>query len=306
MEIIDDFGLPVALIGPDEWEAQPWLEAGALVALVRMQDPPESLREELTERGFLCKPSTVTWLSRLGASEEEFLRGLPRKSREPIVRAQRRIEREGLREVIEEPVSPEHLDSFLTLYEEQVGRMRYGVAFARRFQETILHGPEKYFGVFLLEGDELVGGCVALECPDESAIRVRWSAVTDRARAASLPRALYRTAMRVAREKGCTWGTLGDDPNLYGHLAQPGLFTFKAQMGFQAVPSQDFADPMGCDEADLVLSLDLLTDPVLALTYAGSGRALRSCVVSRSRVDVQWHSAPFLAGTVVQPPGLLR
>jgi GNAT superfamily N-acetyltransferase len=188
--------------------------------------------------------------------------------------------------------------------------MRYGVAFARRFRTTILEGPEKYFGVFLYRADELIGGCLALECPDESAIRIRWSAVTEPARRAGYPRALYCTAMQQAREKGYEWATLGDDPNLYGHLAQPGLFTFKSRMGFEAVASQDFADPGAWDEADLVLSLDKLSDPALMLEYAdgtglGTGRSarhlLRARLVVGSPVDVQQFSAEFLSGTVVGP-----
>ncbi|MGW1072900.1 hypothetical protein [Streptomyces sp. NPDC002537] len=308
MEIIDDFGLPVALITPDELTAEPWKGTEETVAVVRMTDPPEELRPELTRRGFVCKPSTLTWLARLGAHEEEFLRTLPHKSRQYVRRARRHIDAHGLCEVVEDRVSAASADAFLTLYEEQVARMRYGFAFARRHREAILHGPEKYFGVFLFDDDALVGGCIALESPDERAIRIRFSAVTDRERATGVPRALYCTAMRTARDKGHEWATLGDDPNLYGHIAQPGLFTFKARMGFQAVPSQDFADPHGCDEADLVLSLDRLSDPSLMLEYSGgahgaAGHALRSRLVSGTAVDVRQYTAAFLTGAAVSAPG---
>ncbi|BFU45610.1 hypothetical protein KRMM14A1004_38470 [Krasilnikovia sp. MM14-A1004] len=39
---------------------------------------------------------------------------------------------------------------------------------------------------------------------------------------------------------GFAHAMLGDEPNLYGHLTQPGLLVFKADSGFIAVPSQDF------------------------------------------------------------------
>ncbi|RLV04332.1 hypothetical protein CTZ27_10185 [Streptomyces griseocarneus] len=323
MEIIDDFGLPVALVTPADLPAEPWRGMTESVAIVRMTDPPHALRPGLTRRGFVCKPSTVTWLAPLGEHEGEFLRTLPHKSRQYVRRARRHIAAHGLREVVEDRISPASVDKFLTLYEDQVARMRYGVAFARRNRETILHGPQKYFGVFLFDRDELVGGCIALECPDERAARIRFSAVTDRERAAGVPRALYCTAMRVAREKDYAWATLGDDPNLYGHIARPGLFTFKARMGFRAVPSQEFGDPYGCDEADLVLSLDRLSDPTLMLEYlerpeygapdSGTaahgptgGGTLRSCVIARAPVDTRDYSARFLAATVVRPPGPAR
>ncbi|MFF7726717.1 GNAT family N-acetyltransferase [Streptomyces sp. NPDC008001] len=309
MEITDDFGLPVAMIGPDELSSAPWRRSGAArAAVVRMPAPPPELYGALARRGFVRKPSTVTWRAALGASEEEFLARLPRKTRQHVHRARRLIAREGLREAVEDRITPESLDRFLALYEDRVSRMPYGVAFARRHRENILYGPEKYAGVFLYRGDALEGGALVLECPEEGAVRVRWSAVTEAARRASLPRQLYCTTMRVAREKGYAWATLGDDPNLYGHIARPGLFTFKARMGFEAVPSQDFADPAGFDEADLVLSLEALTDPVLMLGYAddGPGRALRSHVVSASGtgLDAGPYTAAFLSGApAVRPPG---
>ncbi|MEV0483390.1 GNAT family N-acetyltransferase [Streptomyces sp. NPDC050508] len=312
MEIVDDFGLPVASIRPEDLEEDlaPWTGLDRSVAVVRMMNPPPETWEELARRGFVRKPATLTWLARLGASEDSFLAGIPHKSRQYVHRARRRMVAEGVREVVEDRVSAEHLDPFLDLYEDRIAAMRYGVAFARRFRTTILEGPEKYFGVFLYRADELIGGCLALECPDESAIRIRWSAVTEPARRAGYPRALYCTAMQQAREKGYEWATLGDDPNLYGHLAQPGLFTFKSRMGFEAVASQDFADPGAWDEADLVLSLDKLSDPALMLEYAdgtglGTGRSarhlLRARLVVGSPVDVQQFSAEFLSGTVVGP-----
>ncbi|MCC3768942.1 GNAT family N-acetyltransferase [Streptomyces sp. UNOC14_S4] len=308
MEIIDDFGLPVALVTPDDLPAEPWRGLEQAVAVVRMTDPPPALRPELTRRGFVCKPATLTWLAPLGEDEGAFLRTLPHKSRQYVRRARRHNVILGLREVVEDRISPANFDAFLTLYEDQVARMRYGVAFARRNRDTVLHGPQKYFGVFLFDQEELVGGCVALESPDERAIRIRFSAVTDRERAAGVPRALYCTAMRVARDKGFAWATLGDDPNLYGHIARPGLFTFKARMGFRAVPSQEFGDPHPWDEADLVLSLDRLSDPTLMLEYGTpadgpSGSSLRSCLIARAPVDVRDFSAEFLTGTVVRPPG---
>jgi GNAT superfamily N-acetyltransferase len=322
LEIIDDFGLPVAAIEPGDLarEPAPWTRLDRPVAVVRMTNPPPGTWDELARRGFVRKPATLTWLAPLQADEDAFLAGLPRKSRQYVHRARRRMAAQGVREVVEDRVSADSLGRFLDLYEEQVAEMRYGVAFARRFSTAILEGPEKYFGVFLYRAEELVGGCLALECPGESAIRIRWSAVTPPARKAGYPRAVYCAAMRVAREKGYTWATLGDDPNLYGHLAQPGLFTFKTRMGFEAVASQDFADTGAWDEADLVVSLEALSGPALMLEYAdrtglgsraetGSGigagglprHRLRARLVIDARVDVQQFSAPFLSGVVVEP-----
>ncbi|MEV8534447.1 GNAT family N-acetyltransferase [Streptomyces sp. NPDC051211] len=304
MRVIDEHGLSVALIEPGELAAEPWATADPHIDVVRMQNPPAELWPELDARGFIRKPEMLTWLARLRSDEDEFLARLETKARQDIRRSQRRAA-EALREVVQDRVEPETLDRFLTLYEERVAGMQYGVPYARRHREAVLHGPQKYFAVFAFEGEELVGGCLVLECPDEDAIRIRFSAVSESWRKSSLARTLYFAAMRTARLKGYLWATLGDEPNLYGHLTQAGLFAFKVNMGFEAIASQEFADPTGCDEADLVLNLTALNDPCLILGYSPEpdGPALTGHLITEAGADARKFSAPFLAKTELRPPG---
>jgi GNAT superfamily N-acetyltransferase len=282
----------------------PWTRAAEPIDVVRIPDPPPELWGSLASRKFIRKPNTLTWLARLGPDENGYLARLSKKPRQLVRRAQRAASDKGLLEVVEDRVEARTLDQFLALYEDRVAQLRYGVAYGARHREAVLNGPPKYFGVFCYaDGGELAGGCLVLECPEEDAIRIRFSAVTEEWRRASLSRALYLTAMRVARDKGYTWATLGDEWNLYGHITEPGLFTFKAEMGFEAVASQDFADPTGTDEADLILRLGTLSDPSLVLGYAGTGEAevnrLHGHVFSGSSLDAGRYSAPFLSGVTV-------
>ncbi|MER5639480.1 GNAT family N-acetyltransferase [Kitasatospora sp. NPDC002227] len=298
MKVIDEHGLSVGLIEPAELPGRPWLSAGQHIDVVRMLRPPADAVPELAEHGFVVKPEMLTWLARLGSDEDEFLARLETRPRQDIRRAQRRAG--VLREVVQDQVEPETLDRFLALYEERVAAMKFGVPYAKRHRETVLNGPQKYFGVFAFDGEELVGGCLVAECPEVSAIRIRFSAVDEYWRTtASLARTLYFTAMRTARSKGYTWATLGDEPNLYGHLTQIGLFSFKVQTGFEAVPSQDFGDPTGCDEADLVLGLTALNDPCLILGYPPrphADRKLRGYLMTADESLPRKFRADFLEG----------
>ncbi|WP_328928110.1 GNAT family N-acetyltransferase [Streptomyces sp. NBC_00190] len=309
MKMIDEHGLSVALIEATDLTAEPWLSSDQHIDVVRMLKPPADVWDDLTARGFIRKPEMLTWLARLEPDEDQFLARLDNKSRQDIRRAQRRAAG-SLREVVQDQVDAEALDRFLTLYEERVAGMQFGVPYARRHREAVLHGPQKYFAHFAFDGDEMVGGCLVLECPEEDAIRIRFSAVSESWRKSSLARTLYFAAMQTARRKGYTWATLGDEPNLYGHLTQAGLFSFKVNMGFTAVPSQDFADPTGCDEADLVLSLTALNDPCLILGYAhpseGADRALDGILITESDIDANKFSAPFLATMETRSPGAPR
>ncbi|MFG2294926.1 GNAT family N-acetyltransferase [Streptomyces sp. NPDC048603] len=308
MKVIDEHGLSVALIEPAELAAAPWLTAADHIDVVRMQNPPGELAPELAAGGFIRKPEMLTWLARLGPDEDGFLARLETKPRQDIRRSQRRAAA-ALREEVQDRVDAGTLDRFLSLYEERVAGMQYGVPYARRHRESVLHGPQKYFAVFAFEGEELVGGCLVLECPDEDAIRIRFSAVSESWRRHSLARTLYFSAMRTARLKGYAWATLGDEPNLYGHLTQAGLFSFKVNMGFEAVPSQAFADPTGCDEADLVLNLTALNDPCLILGYsgpAGAEQPLTGHLITEGGIDDRKFAAPFLNAVELRSPGSPR
>ncbi|WAU81177.1 hypothetical protein O1Q96_16170 [Streptomyces sp. Qhu-G9] len=109
--------------------------------------------------------------------------------------------------------------------------------------------------------------------------------------------------MQIARAKGYRWISLGDDANLFAHVATAGLREFKVGMGFHCVPSQDFHDPKGIDEADLIFDLARFTDPVGILGYASSDpedRSLHAHVQSDRPTDLQVFQLPFLA-----PPTLM-
>ncbi|MQY12353.1 hypothetical protein SRB5_24860 [Streptomyces sp. RB5] len=303
MEIRDLYGLALAVVGPDELAAEPWTRAPEHIDVVRLPEPPAGA----LPAGFVRKPASVTWAAELGADEESFLARLDRRGRRDIRRSRERARDAGLRQVTEEPVSEATLDAFLGLYEERVGDMRFGVPFALGYRDAVLHGPEKFFGVFAWEGDELVGGTLVLERPGADTAVLRFSAVSAKWRKASLARALYTAAMDVARAKGYRWATLGNEPNLLGHLTRPGLLVFKTDLGFAAVPAQDFADPQLTDEADLILSLAALDDPTLILGYADqedpADRRLAGYLIREAPVDAAVYTVPFLTAMHQRRPG---
>ncbi|BFU47396.1 GNAT family N-acetyltransferase [Krasilnikovia sp. MM14-A1004] len=305
MEIIDRFGLSVALVAPEAVADAPWRLAERPIDVVRVADPPADLRPVLTGAGFVVKPTMLTWVAPLEPTEEEFLLRLDTKARQDVRRAQRRAGDAGLRLRVEQPVTGATFDRFLALYEERVAEMPHGVAFANRHRDAVL-GSDQYFAVLLEDGGDLAGGTIVLESPDVDGVRMRFSAVTESWRRFSLARVLYFAAMRTAREKGYSFATLGDEPNLYGHLTQPGLFSFKVGSGFAAVASQDFGDPLGDDLADLVLRLTTLSDPSLILGYAdavGPERRLHGHLVATGAIDPRPYAAPFLTGLTLHTPG---
>ncbi|MGX6601658.1 GNAT family N-acetyltransferase [Micromonosporaceae bacterium Da 78-11] len=305
MEITEFHGLSIARITPGDLSDRPWASSREHIDVVRLPDPPAGAWTELAEAGFIRKPAWLSWIAELRDDEGDFLSRLDAKARQDIRRAHKRAEQD-LELVVHDRLDAATVDRFLELYRHQVADMTYGVAIACQQRDRLLSGDEKYFGVFALQAGEMVGGCLVLECPDQEAVRIRFSAVTDRWRRDSLARTLYFAAMRTARTKGYRWATLGDEPNLYGHLTKAGLFPFKVKMGFHCVPAQDFHDKSAADEADLVLRLDHLCDPCLILGYdpdSTTGRELMAHVIADPPADLRRYAAPFLSGVHERPLG---
>lgn len=306
MEITDQHGLAIAEIAVDEVAGAPWRHPSRHIDVVRVLEPTGHW-DELAASGFIHKPELLSWMAELGPNEDEFLSRLDTKARQDIRRAQHRATA-ALRLVVHDTFEPDLLDRFLALYRERVEAMAYGITIACRFRDRIIDGrPDRYFGVFAMDGNEIAGGCLVRECPAEgNAVRIRFSAVAERWRTASLARTLYFAAMRVARDKGFKWVTLGDEPNLYGHLTKAGLFPFKVAMGFRAVPSQDNFDDEGRDIADLVLPGAKLSGPGLMLGYAPGrhrDRLLTAHLISDTALNTRRFAAPFLAGVELRRPG---
>jgi GNAT superfamily N-acetyltransferase len=272
MEIREEFGLQVATATADEALAA--VETNQLptdASVLRVLDPPPAAWHELAAAGFVRKPIWLTWIAPTPSSDEDYVARLDRKARQDMRRARVRADAAGLRIEVQQPIDADSLESFLSLYENRVEQMEFGFAFALNFREKFLTDDNE-LAVLAFEGDRIVGGVLCLQTPEEEAVRLRFSAVEPRWRVHSLARLLYWQAFRATRERGFRWVTLGNDPNLYGHVAKPGLLSFKRSLGFRPAPAVSFGKGYAGDAADLVLSLHQLTDPSVILGYGESDR----------------------------------
>lgn len=279
MLVHDDMGLSIAEADPGEALAA--CRDGALppAALLRVVDPPAGTWAELAQAGFIRKPAWITWYAPAPGSAEQYLRRLLRKDRQDVARAVRRVEAAGLRVRLDQPVGAPLLDAFFELYDAQIAAMDHGVPFAHRSRDAILAGAGT-FAVAAFDADGLAGACICTEDPAVDAVRIRFSAIRPSWRSAGLARVLYLRAALVAGERGFRWVTLGNEPNLYGHVAKPGLLTFKAGLGFRPVPAGRFGADRAGDVADRLLSLATLTDPTVMLGYTAQPDVLVSYAFS--------------------------
>jgi len=300
--IEDAFGLRIAVMDAERAAAGGWRSVGDDVDLVRVREPADAARPALEAAGFVVKPSWVTWLAPTLGSEAEFVSRVPGVERRTIINARRAIGEHDIR--LDEPgrLDEAVLDEFLALYRRQVGDMRYGVPFAVRERDALLAAADDHLIVRAQAGATLIGGCVCRLRPELSTLQIRYSATDADARRLGLVRLLYLRAFDAARQLGLDRLVLGNDPSIFGHIVKPGLFRFKARLGFSAVPSQAFIAEGGTNEADLVLRLGSLTDPTLVLGYPPvSGAGLRMEILTDdATLDPRPYRASFVSDVRVR------
>jgi hypothetical protein len=298
MELTEVHGMRFALADIDEAVRTEWSPYRDRVDVVRVENPASDRWPELRAAGFVPKPMWVMWVADPLGSEDEYLAGLATQERSNIRRAKRKLDANGLKVSIRD-IDPALYDVFLRLYEDRIAEMRHGWAVATEQREVILSDAGNHFAVCVHQDAELVGCCVARLDKDKDMVRIRFSAVDVPGREASLARAFFMAVIQVAREIGHGSVSLGSDPNLYGHIAKPGLLGFKSRLGFGAHPSHHLDPLIGNDQADLPLGLSRLGDPAIVLGYADEVPTDRLRLEAFSEVgdiDLREYRAKFLHG----------
>ncbi|MEV0607437.1 hypothetical protein AB0I61_13820 [Polymorphospora rubra] len=271
MQTTELVGLRMATVDVREALTTDWSRHQTDVDLVRVDRPEPDTWPDLAAAGFVVKPDRVTWLAETGTDERDFLSRISRKEREGVAKARRAVAAAELT-WRRTPLDEAGWHAFLGLYTDAVSRLRNGLPVAGAHWDTINAKLDRFFLLGAYRGGELRGAAIGEFCPEVGVTRLRFSAVAGEQRNASLSRIIYLEAVRAAREAGYARVTLGNDPNLYGHLVMPGLFAFKARLGFVPVPST-LVDPAdGWDVADLLLSMKPLTDPAFMLGYPATGK----------------------------------
>ncbi|MFI1195245.1 GNAT family N-acetyltransferase [Micromonospora sp. NPDC020750] len=267
MHVRDDYGLTIA--EADAQQALAAHRAGDLppVALIRVPAPPRDAWADLARAGFVRKPSWLSWRAPTPRSVDDYAARLARKARQDLRRAIDRAAGADVHIEVHQTLSGDQLDPFLALYENRVNGMRFGFSFAGSMRAGMIDNP-RTFGVFAYEKGKLVGGCLCREYPEDNSVWLLFSAVESRWREHSLARVIYLHAFEETGRRGCPEVTMGNDPNLYGHVAKPGLFLFKTRLGFEPVPAKPIGRAPAGDCADLLLSVGALTTPVVVLGYA--------------------------------------
>jgi hypothetical protein len=260
----------IALASVAEALDRDWHDPALDIDIVRVRLTDLARREELEAAGFLVKPSWISWLAPLTASATAFQARLPAKERKSHRYAARVAENSGIVLRVLPAVGEQDLQDFLRLYDRQIAGMAHGVNHARRQERHLLRHLSTLLGVFAYADGTLTGGCLGWLRPEQSMVQLRFSAVADAARQGMLSRLMYTAAFDAARERGFAWASLGNDPSLLGHTAQPGLFGFKARLGFAPVPAQTLPPQVTGDEAELVVHMRALAQPSLSVAYRGT------------------------------------
>lgn len=267
MKIIAAGGLRTVLVDSSEALTRDWQDRATDADLIKVRDPDPALWKDLDNSGFTVTPSWVNWVAPLHGSEGEFTGRVSSGERRNIRLGQRYIEENGISLTIQQGVSSAAVEEFLNLNDSQLQRMPRGINYARKQQRQILAERDELLGVFAHYEGQLIAGCLSWIRSEYSLLQLKFSASEPSGRQSRLVRGMYMHAFQAAREIGLTWTSLGNDPALFGHTTQPGLFTFKSRLGFVPIPSRALTRNGMVNEADLYLSLGSLTEPSILLGY---------------------------------------
>ncbi|MEU1493027.1 hypothetical protein ABZ456_22545 [Streptomyces sp. NPDC005776] len=267
MEITEQDGIVIASIGPDEAEHRAWERVEQPpIDVVRLLDHERTDAADRARLGFLTRPRWVNWWAPVGASDEEFTARVSGTERRNIRLGRQAIQAEELRLSVVPGLEEDVLDEFLVVYDEQISGMARGKNYARRSRDRLLEDRSEFVSVCVYAGPVMVVGSIWWIRPSESLLQMRFSAASPSARSSRVMRAAYVEAFRFARESGLSYVSLGNDPSLFGHVVQPGLFNFKSRLGFSVIPSAVLDASLGGNFADKFLSLRALSDPALVVT----------------------------------------
>ncbi|MGW1614319.1 GNAT family N-acetyltransferase [Streptomyces sp. NPDC002285] len=267
MEIAELDHVVVATVNRDEAEEHAWKNSDVPVDIVRLAESDGLDEATLTALGFVARPRWINWCAPLRDSAAEFEAALSGTERRNIRLGRRFVQDEGLHVSVRVGLTPQLVDEFLVLYERQIEAMPRGKNFARRWRDRLLAAGHEHVSVCVYEGARMIVGSLWWMRPGQSLLQMRFSAASADARLSRVMRVAYMEAFHFARESGLAFASLGNDPSLFGHVVQPGLFTFKSRFGFAPVPSQILDPKLAGEHADRFLTLRSLSDPALVVTW---------------------------------------
>lgn len=269
MEIVEKDDLVIALVERDEIDGRPLPPPPGApeIDVLRLVDSEKLDEATLDRLGFVARPEWINWVAPVGGSQAEFLAGLSRAGRSNVVASQRALDGAGLRVEVCDGLGEAFFEEFLGLYDAQVARMPRGRNFARRWKDRLLEARSEMVTVAAYSATGMAAGAIWWVRAPESMLQLRFSAVSEDRRVATTVRALYLHALQAARQRGLRHASLGNDPALFGHVVQPGLYTFKARFGFTPIPSVPVDPRLWGEFADRFLTLRRLADPSLVVTW---------------------------------------
>lgn len=288
MEIRERDGLVLAVASSEEIKGQEWLDLYRSVDIVRLREGDHLGEEERSRHGFITRPQWVNWWCRLADSEADFVADLTATERRNIRLGRKAIRDDSLRIEVRECLTERTLDQFLTVYDEQVSGMPRGKNYAARFRDEMLSNSTEYVTVCTYSGTSMEVGSIWWMRPHESVLQMRFSAARPDARSGRVMRTVYLDALQYARENGYEYGSLGNDPSLFGHIVQPGLFNFKSRLGFTPVPAGTLAPQLAGVFTEKVMSLRSLSDPslVTSLSEEGASQAPWPQAIENKKLDL--------------------
>jgi hypothetical protein len=201
------------------------------VDLIRVASPGRSDRAILHEdRGYFEKSEKLTWRMPV-SSFDDYLASLNSKDRSRI---KSKLSKSETVSAQWKPLTVSNFKTFYDLYERSVlskerGRQALDPDWAEKKRSL---QPYKLLLYRSGPGGQAIGGAIIKTDPNLLLVTIAYAAYLPEARSHDLGVRTFAEALKHAKANSYQELSHGYDSNLYGHYLSPGLFEFKAGLGF--------------------------------------------------------------------------
>ena len=207
------------------------------------------IKKCIVNNNFFLLPNNITYVRQTQSFEsiiESLSKNKKKKIRKLLKNFEKLQEEKNLQIILEDQVSQELFDKWFKLYTRCLSEKERGVLLLNKKWPTIDIDTCTKMGVFVLQGDEVVGGIVGRSFDKNSWIdrrfSISYSAIDKDFKSTGINDYINLLIIELAYKNNFKLISRGKDTNLYGKHLSSGIPIFKCSLGYEIIPYKSKPD----------------------------------------------------------------
>lgn len=214
------------------------------IEMIEIENFDINLIEEFkVKNNFFLIPNYVTYLRETQSFDfiiESLSKNKKKKIRKVLKIFEEVKEEKNLKIIIEEQVSQELFDKWFNLYIQCLSEKERGILLLNKKWPTIDIDKCTKMGVFVLQGDRVIGGIIGRSFKKNSWIdrrfSISYSAIDKDFKSIGINDYINLLMIELAYKHNFKYISRGKDTNLYGKHLSSGIPIFKCSLGYKIIP----------------------------------------------------------------------